>query len=69
MAENEREGYQFIGWYIDPQYTKRINPGGKLPGAVTLYDKWVPIIYPVRYQCNGGINCAGTPAMSAWRRA
>lgn len=61
MAENEREGYQFIGWYIDPQYTKRINPGGKLPGAVTLYDKWVPIIYPVRYQCNGGINSRRNP--------
>jgi uncharacterized repeat protein (TIGR02543 family) len=62
MEDNlERPGYQFVGWYIDEQRTKRINPGGKLPGPITLYDKWVPILYPVRYKIHGGINSRKNP--------
>lgn len=38
MSE-KREGYQFVGWYIDKECTKRLNPGGVLPHSVTLYDK------------------------------
>ena len=30
MSE-KREGYQFVGWYIDKECTKRLNPGGVLP--------------------------------------
>lgn len=57
----ERPGYQFAGWYIDEERTKRINPGGKLPQAVTLYDKWIPILYPVSYDMNGGTNSRKNP--------
>ena len=39
MSE-QREGYQFVGWYIDKECTKRLNPGGVLPHSVTLYDKF-----------------------------
>lgn len=57
----EKNGYRFMGWYIDPEFTKRINPGGILPKVLTLYDKWLPIVYPVRYQMNGGMNSRRNP--------
>ncbi|WP_369525305.1 InlB B-repeat-containing protein, partial [Ileibacterium valens] len=38
MENLERTGYRFDGWFVDEARTKRINPGGKLPGSVTLYD-------------------------------
>ncbi len=57
----ERPGYQFAGWYVDEARTKRINPGGKLPSAITLYDKWIPILYPVSYDMNGGTNSRKNP--------
>ena len=51
----ERKGYHFAGWYIDKECTKRINPGGILPHTMSLYDKWIPIWYPVVYQTDGGM--------------
>lgn len=57
----EEKGYRFVGWYIDPERRKRINPGGRLPHVVTLYDKWIPVVYPVRYICNGGVNSRKNP--------
>ncbi|MDO4466826.1 MAG: InlB B-repeat-containing protein [Bacillota bacterium] len=54
-------GYRFMGWYADPQFTKRINPSGKLPGTTTFYDKWVPILYPVRYVLYGAKNDPRNP--------
>ncbi|WP_276957666.1 InlB B-repeat-containing protein [Faecalibaculum rodentium] len=57
----ERPGYQFAGWYVDEARTKRINPGGKLRSAITLYDKWIPILYPVSYDMNGGTNSRKNP--------
>lgn len=59
--KNIRDGYQFVGWFIDKECTKRINPGGKLPCTMTLYDKWVPILYPVEYKCGDGINSRKNP--------
>ena len=63
MTDNqtERPGYQFAGWYIDEERTKRINPGGRLPATVTLYDKWIPILYPVAYDMDGGTNSRKNP--------
>lgn len=57
----EKKGYQFVGWYIDKECTKRLNPGGKLPHSMTLYDKWVPILYPITYELDGGINSRKNP--------
>ncbi len=39
MNNITRKGYRFVGWYIDPEFTKRINPGGVLPHTVTLDDR------------------------------
>ena len=57
----EKKGYQFVGWYIDKECTKRVNPGGILPSTMNLYDKWVPIWYPVVYDANGGMNSRKNP--------
>ena len=57
----ERKGYLFGGWYIDQEYTKRLNPGGILPHEITLYDKWTLIDYTVTYQLHGGINSKKNP--------
>ncbi|MGI6510831.1 MAG: InlB B-repeat-containing protein [Catenisphaera adipataccumulans] len=56
-----KKGYEFVGWYIDPECTKRINPGGILPRVTTLYDKWIPSWYPIRYEMHGGINSRKNP--------
>lgn len=61
MENLERPGYRFDGWFVDEARTKRINPGGKLPGSVTLYDKWTAIPYPVRYDLKGGENSPQNP--------
>lgn len=56
-----RKGYYFVGWYIDEECTKRLNPGGILPTTMTLYDKWVPIWYKIHYELNGGMNSRLNP--------
>ena len=61
MSEKKREGYQFVGWYIDKECTKRLNPGGILPHSVTLYDKWIPIYYPIEYEVHGGVMSRRNP--------
>ncbi|WP_304967933.1 InlB B-repeat-containing protein [Ileibacterium valens] len=61
MENLERTGYRFDGWFVDEARTKRINPGGKLPGSVTLYDKWIPITYSVTYDLGGGQNSEKNP--------
>lgn len=64
--DTERPGWQFAGWYIDPECTKRINPGAKIPDLTTLYPKWVPIVYPVLYELEEGKNSPYNPeAISA----
>lgn len=60
-GKQEKKGYHFVGWYIDKECTKRINPGGILPTTMTLYDKWTPIWYPVHYELNGGTNSRKNP--------
>lgn len=61
MENLKKTGYQFDGWYIDEARTKRINPGGRLPETMTLYDKWTPISYAVTYDLGGGENSAQNP--------
>lgn len=56
-----RPGYYFAGWYIDPACTKRVNPGWKPESPFTLYDKWIPIPYAITYRLNGGTNTRRNP--------
>lgn len=57
----EENGYRFVGWYIDPERRKRLNPGGILPGITTLYQKWIPVRYPITYEMDGGMNARKNP--------
>ena len=57
----QKKGYQFMGWYVDKECTKRINPGGVLFNVTTLYQKWLPLNYPIIYRVNGGINSRRNP--------
>ncbi|MCF0106954.1 MAG: InlB B-repeat-containing protein [Holdemanella sp.] len=57
----ERKGYTFVGWYVDEARTLRINPSGKLPEAMHLYDKWELNQYTVEYDCRGGMNSRRNP--------
>ncbi len=59
----KKKGYRFEGWYIDPERTKKINPGGRLPTSTTLYDKWKPIQYAIKYNLHGGVNTRKNPRM------
>ena len=59
--QSDRPGYMFVGWYVDKEMKKRLNPGGILPRAMTIYDKWVPISYPVTYDLEGGTNHPENP--------
>jgi uncharacterized repeat protein (TIGR02543 family) len=63
MENRNHDGYEFVGWYVDEALTKRINPGGRLPRVMTLYDKWVPVWYPVEYNLHGGENDARNPRL------
>lgn len=60
-APMDREGYIFDGWYIDPELTKKLNPGGRLPSTVKLYPKWIPKTYPVYYDLEEGLNSPYNP--------
>lgn len=57
----EKKGYQFAGWYVDEELTKRINPGGILFNVTNLYQKWVPLNFPIFYKVNGGMNSRLNP--------
>ena len=44
MSE-KREGYQFVGWYIDKECTKRLNPGKVPPGMSShCYKKYAAFL-------------------------
>ena len=47
--------YEFAGWYFDSEFTQSASEGwnaGKT-GDVTLYAKWTPEVYEIKYQLNG----------------
>ncbi len=50
-----RKGYIFKGWYKDSKYKTKITTikkGSK--GNITLYAKWTPITYNIKFYANGG---------------
>lgn len=45
-ANPVREGYKFMGWFSDPEFTDKWDfEGTGLSADVTLYAKWVPLVY------------------------
>ncbi|WP_022760613.1 InlB B-repeat-containing protein [Butyrivibrio sp. AD3002] len=50
----QRDGYWFVGWYKESSY-ENIFLFGKMPAEdITLYAKWTPRQYMLRYVTNGG---------------
>lgn len=57
FATPTHNGYSFMGWYTDAQFTteiQQITTGST--GDTTLYANWQPIEYAIQYELGGGIN-------------
>ncbi len=55
-----KKGYSFKGWYLDQNFTNRINSIGSTDtGNKTVYAKWEIINYNINYVLNGGVNPDG----------
>ncbi len=59
--EKDRTGYQFEGWYVDENLTRKLNPGGLLPGNIELYPKWTAQKFPIYYELEEGVNSQYNP--------
>jgi uncharacterized repeat protein (TIGR02543 family) len=64
LADPERTGYKFLGWYTDSSYSEKISEISteKLEN-VSVYAKWEIITYTVTYETNGG-TLSGAPTVS-----
>ena len=62
MEKAWREGYDFDGWYLDPQFTTKVTeiPAGNTED-ITVYAKWTPQTYKITYHLNGGVNHPDNP--------
>lgn len=61
----KKEGYQFVGWFVDRACTKQINPAAELPTITNIYPKWAPAWYPIEYEMNGGMNSRLNPRFTS----
>lgn len=55
-----KEGYKFLGWYYDVEFTGTAVPGARLNGDTTLYAKWQEL-YNIQLYLNEGFLSPGTP--------
>ncbi|MCQ2518994.1 MAG: InlB B-repeat-containing protein [Lachnospiraceae bacterium] len=50
-----KEGYTFVGWYTEAEFVTKITKiTAKMAEDVTLYARWSPINYQVKFNANGG---------------
>lgn len=63
-AENiSRRGYTFAGWYSDSSYTTpAADWTNGQTGDKTLYAKWIPVVYTISYEKNGGVMASADPS-------
>lgn len=58
LPKPERTGYVFSGWYADANLKKKVTKITKKDfGDKTLYAKWTPAKYTIRYQANAPEGC------------
>lgn len=58
-----RKGYRFFGWYRDKEYEKKVTSINASSGKkYTLYAKWKPIEYKIKYKLGGGENNSKNPS-------
>ena len=62
FKEPTKPGYNFDGWYEEPEFETPIDSiGPDNEGDVTLHAKWTPKIYNIIYKLDGGINNPNNP--------
>ena len=57
-------GYELEGWYFDTQLTNKVSATDivKIEDDANIYAKHVPIVYPITYNLDGGVNDPANPA-------
>ena len=53
-ANPSKTGYAFAGWYSDKALTKAYDFASPVTADLTLYAKWNPIAFTVKFESNGG---------------
>lgn len=55
-ADPTKNGYDFVGWYADPQTTVEFSFSDPITSDVTIYAKWSKkdVYYTVTFESNGG---------------
>ena len=61
FANPTKEGYTFVGWYLEDNYQNSITSTNDKYDNLTLYAKWKIINYDITYVLNGGINSESNP--------
>ncbi len=63
LSSPTRNGYTFLGWYLDSSYSNRctsIRKGSY--GNLDLYAKWECVDYSITYNLDGGTNASSNPS-------
>ena len=58
LFDPSREGYDFSGWYLEPDFINKVTSLNKSMGKVTVYAKWAYKVYNVKYvlNCDTAVN-------------
>lgn len=57
LYEPTKEGYKFLGWFVDYSFSKKIDKiTANNTGEINLFAKWEVIKYQINYHLDGGIN-------------
>lgn len=72
LSEPIKEGFTFLGWYRDAEFSENGYLGDFLfddsvVEDITIYAKWVRSIYSIQYELNGGVNNNANPATYVYR--
>jgi len=61
LFDPEREGYKFLGWYLNDELVEKIDANVK--GDITLVAKWeyIPKVFTITYNLDGGTNNENNP--------
>ena len=52
--KTQRDGYEFGGWYYDPEFCNPVVFPVQITQDVTLYAQWTPLYYDVTFDAQGG---------------
>ncbi|MDD2493408.1 MAG: InlB B-repeat-containing protein [Bacilli bacterium] len=58
-----KDGYTFGGWYTDTEFTTLYNFDNIIRNSFTLYGKWIPEEYTIRFNSNGGTEIASVKVL------